>query len=374
MSPGVATGGAADVVRAVAAYGLPTAAVLPADPLPETEFDLVLSSCTAERLLGLLGEAVGAGRFPVTEPQWARLEAMLLSWSLHELRVEQAVLRGVAALTESGIASRVLKGVALCRTAYDEVEHRAFGDVDLLVPSGRVHDAVAVLTAALDAERAQPELRPGFDERFGKEVLLKYGPDRAFEFDLHRVFVDGAFGLTIVTDDLFAPPLRFPLAGYELEALPMPQRLLSTCYAASLGDWPPRLISLRDVVQLVLREQPNLVDLLMMARAWRCEVVVADAVETAWDTLQVEASSPIVTWARNHTPDRAAEQLLESHHGVARSFTRHVTALRVLPTMRDRIAYARAIAFPQRSYLEARGLSERSHVRRAIGRIRAGRR
>jgi hypothetical protein len=59
---------------------------------------------------------------------------------------------------------------------------------------------------------------------------------------------------------------------------------------------------------------------------------------------------------------------------VARSFTRHVTALRVLPTMRDRIAYARAIAFPQRSYLEARGFSERSHVRRAIGRIRAGRR
>ena len=172
--------------------------------------------------------------------------------------------------------------------------------------------------------------------------------------------MDGAFGLTIVTDDLFAPPYRFPLAGFELEALPMPQRLLSACYAASLGDWPPRLISLRDVAQLVLREQPNLVDVLMMARAWRCEVVVADAVVTAWDTLQITEPAPIETWARNFTPDRQAQRLLDSHHGTARSFTRQLTALRVLPTLRDRCAYATAIAFPQRSYLEARGLSSRS--------------
>jgi hypothetical protein len=300
------------------------------------------------------------------------LETDLRAWTSHELRVEQLLLRAADALAQAGIDCRVLKGVALSRTVYPEIEQRTFGDVDLLIPGPRLADAVAVLTTAVAAERVQAELRPGFDARFGKEVLLR--TDDGLELDLHRVFVDGAFGLTVITDDLFTPPYRFPLAGFELATLPMPQRFLATCYSAALGDWPPRLNSLRDVVQLVLREQPNLVDLLMMARAWRCEVVVADAVETAWDTLQVEASSPIVTGARNHTPDRAAEQLLESHHGVARSFTRHVTALRVLPTMRDRIAYARAIAFPQRSYLEARGLSERSHVRRAIGRIRAGRR
>ena len=219
-------------------------------------------------------------------------------------------MRAGDVLDGAGIPMRILKGPSLSRTVYPEPEQRLFGDVDILVPSGRVHDAVRALADALGAERVQPELRPGFDERFGKEVLA---PLRAtYELDLHRIFVDGAFGLTIVTDDLFAPPYRFPLAGFELEALPMPQRLLSACYAASLGDWPPRLISLRDVAQLVLREQPNLVDVLMMARAWRCEVVVADAVVTAWDTLQITEPAPIETWAAElhaRSPGPAAARL-----------------------------------------------------------------
>ena len=112
----------------------------------------------------------------------------------------------------------------------------------------------------------------------------------------------------------------------------------------------------------------------MMARRWRCEIVVADAVVTAWDTLQITEHPPIETWARNFTPDRRAVRLLESHHGDARSFTRQLTALRVLPTWRDRVAYATAIAFPQRSYLHARGLSSGSHVKRAVDRIRGAHR
>ena len=115
--------------------------------------------------------------------------------------------------------------------------------------------------------------------------------DDHLELDLHRVFVEGALGLTVELDDLFAPPYRFPLGGYELEALPMPQRLLHACYAAALRRLAPRLVSLRDVVQLVLREQPNLVDVLLMAHAWRCEVVVASAISTAWRELAIEPAS-----------------------------------------------------------------------------------
>jgi len=358
------------VASAVAAYGVPSRLELPREELGDAAFAQVLAECVSNRLLGLLGSAVGAGGFPVTEEQRADLEVTLVSWSIHGLRVEQALLQAVDALSVAGVPTRVIKGPALSRTVYPEPEQRVFGDVDFLVPSGRVHDAVRALESALDAERAQPELRPGFDERFGKEVLLRYG--NSLELDLHRVFVDGAFGLTIVTEDLFAPPYRFPLAGYELSTLPMPQRLLGSCYHAALGDWPPRLVALRDVVQLVLREQPNLLDVLMMARAWRCEVVVARSITTAWDTLEIIETPPIVTWARQFEPDRLGKFLLSSHEGAGRSFTRHLAALLVLPGFADRCAYARAIAFPQRSYLQARGLSARSHIERAIDRIRRG--
>ena len=87
----------------------------------------------------------------------------------------------------AGIESRVLKGVALAHTAYDDPADRVFADVDLLVPGDELTRAATVLTAALGAERPVPEIRPGFDDRFGKEAMLKVD---GLELDLHRTFVE----------------------------------------------------------------------------------------------------------------------------------------------------------------------------------------
>ena len=57
------------------------------------------------------------------------------------------------------------------------------------------------------------------------------------------------------------------------------------------------------------------------------------------------------------------------HPSDARAFTRHAAALVVLPTMRDRLGYLHAIALPQREYLEARGMSWKSHVERTWRRV-----
>ena len=178
--------------------------------------------------------------------------------------------------------------------------------------------------------------------------------------------MEGALGLTIQLDDLFAPPYRFPLGITELEALPMPPRLLHACYAAALGDWPPRLISLRDVAQILLRERPHPADVLLMARSWRCEVVVAWAITTAWRELALTDRPSLVEWAERFTPSRLDRLLLASHEGPARAFTRHLAALVVLPGVEPRAAYLRAIAMPQRAYLDARGLSAGGNARRAF--------
>ena len=191
----------------------------------------------------------------------------------------------------------------------------------------------------------------------------------ALELDLHRTFVEGAYGLTVDLDDLFAPPYRFALGVTELEALPMPQRLLQASYAAALGDWPPRLVSLRDVAQLVHREKPNLVDVLLMAREWRCEPVVARAVNLAWDELQLTSEPPVVQWARRFEPTAYQRRMLAWHEGPARAFTRQVAAVLVLRGTATRLAYLRAIMFPQPSYLAARGFSATGHFRRAWNRI-----
>jgi hypothetical protein len=284
----------------VAAHGLPSRHTPPRAPLPDDEFDQLLAQCEDYRLIGFLGFAVGAAAWPATAGQRHALEGRIAAWSVHALRAERLVLRASALLFAEDIRSRVLEGVALAHTAYAQPELRVFADVDLLVPGPDLARAVAVLGDGLGAERVQPEPRPGFDARVGTAVPLRVGH---LGITLHRVVVEDAFGLTVQADDLFAPPYRFPLGGYELEALPMPQRLLHAASTAAV-DRPARRVSLRDVAQLVLREHPNLVDVLLMARAWRCEAALAKAVTTAWDALALEGRPRIVEWADNFAPDR----------------------------------------------------------------------
>jgi hypothetical protein len=349
---------------ALASYGLPSTHDL--GSAASGSFGTLLMEAERHRTLGLLGAAVSDGVVTVDDDEHAEFEAVWRGWLGHCVRIEQLVLRSLTVLADAGIDARVLKGVALANTAYADPAWRVFGDADVLVPSRDFSRSAALLASTLGGVRGVPELRTGFDDRFGKEAMVRIS---GLELDLHRTFVEGAFGLTIDLDDLFAPPYRFPLAGFELAGLPMPQRLLHASYAAVLGDWPPRLMSLRDVAELVLRERPPLVEVLLMARRWRCEVVVAQAVVVAWRELQITTRAPIVEWAERYTPSRTERMLLASHEGPARAFTRHLAALFVLPDMATRLRYGRAIARPQPAYLRARGMTPVQHVKRAASRI-----
>jgi hypothetical protein len=360
------TAAGSSIVAAVAAYGLPSTLGVTTEAFSDDEFSTFLADCHEHRLHGLVAAVIRAGRLEITDRQRTEFESRFVGWLTHDVRLEQMLLRSLAALADASIRSRVFKGVALAHTVYDDPALRVFADVDLLVPSADFGRAVEVIGAALGAHREQPELRPGFDERFGKEAMVRM--PSGLELDLHRTFVDGAYGLTVAVDQLFGPPYRFALGRYELETLPMPARFLQTCYSAALGDWPPRLISLRDVAQLVLRERPHLVDVLMMAREWQCEVVVARAVTTAWSELGLTERPAIVEWAYGYEPSRRDRFLLASHLGPARSFTRHAAALVVIPGLAARLAYLRAVVLPQRSYLAARHVSPLQHAARAAKR------
>jgi hypothetical protein len=348
---------------AVAANGLPSNSHLGAI---ELEIEPLVSECERERLIGLLARAVRDDVCIVTDDVRERIERVFRGWLTHALCVERLLIDATIALDRAGIDSRVLKGVALSHSAYPDPAVRVFGVVDVLVPGNQLRAAAQVLADRFDAPAPPPELRRGFDDRFGKEAMIKVG---AVELDVHRTFVEGAYGLTVDLSELFAPPYRFPLGGHELDALPQPQRLLHACYAAAFGDWPPRLISLRDVAQLILKEQPHILDVLTMARRWQAEAVVASAIVATWTELSLTDRPPVVEWAFRYEPTRRERLLLAAHKGPARAFTRHLAAVLVVSGTGDRLAYVRAITFPQREYLEARGMTLRSHAQRAWSRI-----
>jgi hypothetical protein len=355
------------LLAACAAYGLPSSHQLPRDPLPAEAFSTLLSHAEHHRLVGFVGAAVRDGALVVDADQRAALEEKLEGWLAHALRVEALLLSTTDALERAGVEYRVLKGVALANTVYEDPALRVFADVDVLVPSADFGNAALVLDAALGTERALPELRPGFDARFGREALLR--SETNLELDLHRTFVDGAYGLTVDLADLFVAPRRFALGGRDVTTLPPAQQLLSSCYSAALGDWPARLASQRDVVQLLDVDPPSTGDVLDLAHRWRAEAVLARALCQAWTMLEPQFTPPLVAWARDFTPGPTDRVLLASYRGAARGFTSQAAALLVVPGISDKLAYLRAIATPQRTYLERRGLSPGGHWRRAVARL-----
>jgi hypothetical protein len=354
-------------LTAVASFGLEDGGAAIAEPIEDDQWAELLRSLEAHRVLGLLGAAVEAGRFPVTEPQRAALELELQRWHAHALRLERLVLDAVAVFARAGIRHRVLKGMALSHTAYPAPEWRVFGDADVLVEPSALGAATNAFAAALGGIRVQPKLCPGFDDRFGKEVLVRVGE---LELDLHRTFVEGALGLTIELEDLWSDATRFEISGVALDALTPTTQVMHAAYAVAVGDEHPRLCAQRDLAQLLLFADIVQGSVLDLARRWRAEALLAWAIRTAWDSLRLTAEPSLLAWARSHRATRREEWLLASHRGRARGYTRHLTALGVLPSWSAKGAYLRAIAWPSGAYLRARGSSRRAFLMRPIGATR----
>lgn len=358
-----------DRVIAVAALGLRSEQDTAPFGFNGFDWPHFLSACEDQRLLGLLAEAVRTDCVRLTDEQHESLERRLREWLVHDLAVEARVLGALGELRANAIDVRVLKGVALANSVYGEPSLRVFGDADLLVQPGSFAAAASCLEKALGATRELPELRPGFDERFGREILLRSGP---VEIDLHRLLVDGPYGFAIPSGDLFDNPTVFHLGGSEVHGLGPAQRFLHACLSAVLGDWPPRLIVLRDVAEMLSGGRDRMAAdadaVLAMAKRWRAEAVVALAVRRAVEDLGLEIAHPLVDWAMAYRPTLRDRVLLAAYRGRARGYTSQALSVLAISGWRNRWDYLRAILRPSRAYLEARGFRRGDRLLRAMGR------
>jgi hypothetical protein len=133
------------------------------------------------------------------------------------------------------------------------------------------------------------------------------------------------------------------------------------CFHAALGDNPPRLVPLRDIAELlsVGVDADQVIDLVS---AVKCETVIQRAIDLLEAELGVRLEGRIPDWARAHEPSRFDRWALRTYSRSHRSYGGQVAvSLWVMPTLRDRVAYASALAFPSRNYVRAR---ERGYARR----------
>jgi hypothetical protein len=345
---------------AVAAHGLPTTRPFPRVPLTDETWTALVAAARGHRLLGHLRMAVTSGALPATGEQTGQIRAAHRTLLLRVLYLEQELVRVVDRLTAAGVPVRVLKGSAHAHLDYPDSALRSFIDLDLLFRPPDFDRAVATLVDA-GFVRILAEPRPGFDRRFDKGTTLRA---ESFELDLHRTFVLGPWGVLLDLDELWSSSSTFEVGGRPLQALSPPHRFLHACYHAALGDWPLRLGSLRDVAQLLPGDEHAEHDVIDRSSSWGIQAVVAAAVDDTTRLLGLPVTGPLRTWAREYVPSRREEAWLALHTHEGKTFAAQALAtLPVLPTLRDKAAYLRALVLPDGHYTAGRHTSALSRFR-----------
>lgn len=355
-----------DVLAAIAAQGLLGATVeAPATPFDDAAFDTMLGEAVAHRLTGYLLWSANDGRLRLTDDQLQHAADVHDGALAVCLRLERLLLDVHGLFAAAGIEIRVLKGPAIAHLDHLDPAVRTFGDIDVLVRSEDWERACATLTDA-GHRRRYHEPRPGFDRRFGKGVCF-VTPD-GYEIDLHRTFTSGPFALRIELDDLWADGQTFELGSTKVTALSREHRLLHACYHAALGSWPPQLSPLRDVALLALDHRTDHQRVIDAAVRWGGGAVVARAVQGAWSRFEIGDVVGISAFADRYRYSDDDERDLAASGGAERSYPAQAAAsIRAIDDPRDKVAYARAMLFPERSYIESR---DRGYLRRLVRAVR----
>ena len=352
-----------DVAVALAGYGVLGRRALPDSPLTNEQWRSLLELAYVERLSGLLVSAIQDGAFPATPEQAGEAQVLQVTIMSRVLLLDRLLLRVVSALRDSGIEFRLLKGCAHAHLLYSDPSLRPYVDVDLLVRGEQFAEAVTTL-GALGIQRPEPELRPGFDRRFGKGATLR--TELGDGIDLHRTFVDGPFAVMIDFNELFVRSEFVNVGGVALPTLAREERVLHACFHAAVSDKVPGLMALRDVVQGCCDPNLDIRALHHIARKFQAPAVVAKAVRSSFDRLAPHFENELVAWSRGYEPSKREAWILRSYEASDRRWAHQaIAALRVVPGVGGKLAYTRAVVLPTRSALTARGRTSRGRLMNA---------
>jgi hypothetical protein len=337
----------------VASTGLDgSTAALSDTPLSDQSFAHVLDEVVAHGLQGLLAEAIKERRVPVTERQASHAANVHRSAMANALSIELLLLNVLRSFGAAGVPCRVFKGTASAHLMYPDPSLRVYRDLDLLVPADHFDRAAGVLEDS-GLSRLWPELRPGFDRRFGKGTDFRSA--NGLGVDLHRTFAHGYFGQRIVAADLFATLATFPLAGVTVPALDTENQFLAACYNAAVGGGEPRLSTLRDVAQICLSSSADVAVVLERARTWGGEAVMARALLLTWDRLGLSATSPMYSWAAGYRPSAADRRRLDLYSRADWTWGRiALGGLSAISGIRMKGAYVAALLAPSEELLSHR--------------------
>lgn len=337
---------------AVLAHGLGGTDVPPPGHLnAEGRWPALLSGVARERAWGLLLRAISDGAIECDADQWRQAQDLAQRAAMRDLRTEARMVSTYELLRAASIECRVLKGASTAARLYAQPELRSYIDVDVLVPGQSFSHAVALLEAA-GGERRYPEARPGFDRRFSKGTSFSM-PD-GISVDLHRTYVYGPYGFTLDLEGILSRQGSVSVGGREIRCLELQDAAVHALVHAAIGDWPPRLVSLRDCATFL--QLPDLDHGELLRRIHESKVGLPAARSIAMSAATYGLSElPLLGWARSYAPQRWERLAFAAYadHGNYRRAA--LAAAPFVPGARSKAAYLWALLVPSRSYLATRG-------------------
>lgn len=321
------------------------------EPLRDDAWDALMDSARRQRCFGPLCWAVGSGALATTSEQREQAERYAILGARHALQQEAELLEVHARLLVAGIELRVLKGLAVAHLDYLDPSFRASADLDILVRSTCLDDAVRVLSAA-GYQRELPERRRGFDARYGKDVTLQ-ARDR-YEIDLHRLPLAGVLGLSLDLEALWTEHSTFQVGGVELQALDAAGRFAHAAWSLTLTDAVPRLVPASDMVTISNTHRLDPARLDRIAAGGAARWVLDDAIVAAQRLLGPSVCR-MLPRVSGPVPSRWERALLATYPGQGGSKAANLLAgSAALTSWRDRARYVMDLIVPAGDYRRAR--------------------
>lgn len=203
-------------------------------------------------------------------------------------------------LNNEGIATRVLKGLAVAQLDYPDRALRLTSDIDLLVKGDDIHSAIDRL-AEYGFKRHFDEPFDGFDTTLGKGAALE-GPNR-FVIDLHRTLALGYYGTRLPVDLLWEKSDHIDIAGVRSYVFPKAERFTHAAMHLALAP-QPRMMHFLDLAVLIGVDNHEIQSsVIRVADEWGCPDLIARAVMMSSDLFRELWEPPrLLEWARARSP------------------------------------------------------------------------
>ena len=329
-----------DVLRAVAGHGIDGAARPPV-ALRSELVGPVLIEARAQKLIGLLDQAVADGAIVCDEESAARIGERAVEVAAWSVQLERHLLEVHDRFEIAELPHRFVKGATVAHRFYSHPGLRMSVDVDVLVTPGDLERAVAVL-AESGHVRLQPDPYPGFSRRWAKSVSVRDAV--GIEVDVHRVVPDGPFGLRADPLVLWGRPAgTVVIGGRVVPALDPVAAFVQACVNAVASYDMVSLASLRDVVQVARAVEDDLPAVRSLADAMRVAACLSEAVAKARAELGWDPAGPVAAIA-GWPVTRLERQWLDSYRSRPSDARRTLLGVRAVAGLRGKAAYLASVA------------------------------